>query len=95
MGIKITAFFRNILWYIEYLNHTSQTVGRAPRRALLVLFEGELFILRTYLFWTKYGRKYKIYILVGTLFGWNINLALFYNLNFTKVYINLEKFVIN
>jgi hypothetical protein len=36
----------------------------------------------------------KMYILVGTLFGWNINLALFYNLNVIKVYINLQYHVI-
>jgi hypothetical protein len=37
----------------------------------------------------------KIYILVGILLGWNMNLALFYNLNFTEVYINLKKSVIH
>jgi hypothetical protein len=36
----------------------------------------------------------KIYILVGTLLGLNMKLTLFYNLNFTKVYINLEKYFI-
>jgi hypothetical protein len=39
--------------------------------------------------------QYKIYILVHTLLGWNMKLALFYNLYFTKVYINLEKYVIH
>jgi hypothetical protein len=29
----------------------------------------------------------KIYILEDTLLGWNMNLALFHNLNFTKVYL--------
>jgi hypothetical protein len=32
----------------------------------------------------------KIYILTGTLLGLNMNLALFCNLNFIKVYINYE-----
>jgi hypothetical protein len=31
-----------------------------------------------------------IYILVGTLLCWHTKLSLFYNLNFTEVYINLE-----
>jgi hypothetical protein len=33
----------------------------------------------------------KIYILVGTSQGLNMKLLLFYDLNFAKVYINLEK----
>jgi hypothetical protein len=37
----------------------------------------------------------KIYILVGTLLGWNIKLSLFYNSNFTQVYVNLEKSIIH
>jgi hypothetical protein len=31
----------------------------------------------------------------GEHFGWNEKLALFYWLNFTQVYINLEKYVIH
>jgi hypothetical protein len=38
--------------------------------------------------------KDKVYI-GRTLLGWNMKLALFYDSNFTKVYINLEKYVIH
>jgi hypothetical protein len=37
----------------------------------------------------------KLYILVSTLLVSNMKLALFCNSNFTKVYINLEKYVIH
>jgi hypothetical protein len=47
----------------------------------------QVVIWRTYLFWTTYGRQIR-YILVGTLLGWNTNLALFYNLYVTEVNIN-------
>jgi hypothetical protein len=40
------------------------------------------------------GAKIK-YVLVGTLLGWNMKFALFYNLKFNTVYINLEKYVIH
>jgi hypothetical protein len=47
---------------------------------LLVLGRGggELFVWGTYLLWTKYERKVKIYILVGNLLGWNILLISLY-----------------
>jgi hypothetical protein len=34
----------------------------------------------------------KVYILVSTWFCWNMKLASFYNLNFIKVFIDLEKY---
>jgi hypothetical protein len=37
----------------------------------------------------------KIYILVGALLCSNIKIAVFYKLNFTKVYISLEKCVVH
>jgi hypothetical protein len=37
----------------------------------------------------------KIHILVGALLGSNIKIAVFYKLNFTKVYISLEKYVVH
>jgi hypothetical protein len=52
-----------------------------------------LFVWGTYLFWKKYGRKTKYMFLEGTLLGWNMKLVLFCNLNFTKVYSNLNKYV--
>jgi hypothetical protein len=37
----------------------------------------------------------KIYTLLDTLLGWNMRLALFYKLNFTKVCVNLEMYIIH
>jgi hypothetical protein len=37
----------------------------------------------------------KLHILVDTLLGLNMKLALMYNLNFTQVCISLEKYVIH
>jgi hypothetical protein len=65
--------------------------GAPPKVALLVVWVGgKLFVWGTYLFWTKYGHKIQIYILVGIMLGWKMKLVLFYrpNLNFTRVYIN-------
>jgi hypothetical protein len=39
--------------------------------------------------------QHKLYILAGTLLGPNMKLALLYDLTFTKVYVNLEKYVIS
>jgi hypothetical protein len=35
------------------------------------------------------------HILAGTLLGLNMKLALLYILNFTKIYINLEQYIIH
>jgi hypothetical protein len=62
-----------------------------PARGAVGRLGGASSFYEGHLFWTTYGCKIKIYILVGILLGWNMNLALFYNLNFTEVYINLKK----
>jgi hypothetical protein len=36
-----------------------------------------------------------MYILVGTLLGWNMKLGLFYNLNLNEMYIYFENYVIH
>jgi hypothetical protein len=65
-------------------------VGRAPRGALLVLLGRRVVCMRDIFILNEIWVQDKIYILVGTLLSWNMNLALFYNLNFTEVYsINL------
>jgi hypothetical protein len=60
-----------------------------PHGGASCLYEGHI-----YFEWTVGARKH-IYSLVGTLLGRSVKLALFYNLNFTKVYINLEKYIIH
>jgi hypothetical protein len=73
----------------QCLGHRFQNCEARPSGgALLVLWGGGgRSLYETFL--TKYGRKIK-YIL-GTVLGWNMKVALFYNLHFTKVHIKLEK----
>jgi hypothetical protein len=49
--------------------------------------------MRDIIFLNEIWVQVRIYILAGTLLGLNMKLALMYNLNFTKVYINLENYV--
>jgi hypothetical protein len=106
---SFTFPYRNIFmsWYIPgwvtldlfVYCRGSRTVGFAPPpggggcRSCGV--GGELFVWGTFLFFNEIWAQDKIYILVGTLLGWNMKLALLYNLFFTNVYINLEKYVIH
>jgi hypothetical protein len=64
-----------------------------PPGVLLALWEGRVFCTRDIYFKWNMGVT-KIYISVGTLLGWNMKIVLFRDLNFTEVYINIEKFVI-
>jgi hypothetical protein len=57
---------------------------------LLVLWGGKLFVWGIFIL----NKIWVQDILVGTLLDLNMKLALFYNLNFTEVYINFQKYVI-
>jgi hypothetical protein len=54
-----------------------------------VVYMRDIFILK------KIMAQDKICILIGNLLGWNMKLALIYNLHLTKVYVNSEKYVIH
>jgi hypothetical protein len=79
------------------LEHKFSNCGVPPGGAVGPLGGASFFffVWGAYLLWTEYGRKDKLYIFIGTLFGWNMKFSLSYNLNFTKVYINLEKYFIH
>jgi hypothetical protein len=68
--------------------------GASPPRCSVIHVGGRVVRLRTFIL-NETCAQDKIHSLVDTLLGWNINLDLFYNLNFTKVYINLEKYAIH
>jgi hypothetical protein len=65
--------------------------GAAGHLGARVVCMRDIFILEE--IWVQ-GKIY-LYILVGTLLGWNIKFSLFYNSNFTQVYVNLEKCIIH
>jgi hypothetical protein len=64
----------------------SQTVERPPPGAMLVLWGVRVLCMSHIFILNEIWAQGKIYILVSTL------VALLYNLNFSKVYINLEKY---
>jgi hypothetical protein len=80
--------------YTNYYNRGFQTMERAPRVALLVPWGGgELFTWLAFIL-NKIWAQDKIYILVGTLLGSNMMLALFCSVNISlKCIIDLENYV--
>jgi hypothetical protein len=79
---------------LVYLNKT--TWHYIPERLILMVLWGggrgghEFFLWGTFIL-NEIWAQDKIYILLGALLCWNMKLVLFYNLNITQVYINLQK----
>jgi hypothetical protein len=76
--------FRNVVVLITPILEVRKQWGAPPGgRGTRVVCIRDVFILN------KIWAQDKIQYLVDTLLGWNMKLALFCNLNFAKVYINL------